>query len=290
VNTQAGLDASGPRLSYGWQVLLVDAAGLLTGVGVAATIDSEASPFGIAAATWYGVGLLGAPPVHYGNRNWTLGLASFAFRALVPPLVGVSGLVSACLSDNDFNRDCSRTGWAAGTLFGLAGAAAFDALVLAPARSTTPAPSGSWYGLQTLAVDLIGYGIGAFFSMREPREGQEKLHPALAMWVMDYLVGSIGAPIVHFVHGNVGIGFASLGTRLIIGPMGAVFGLMGACAATAGADDCAEHGAQFGLLGGSVVVALFDALVFAHEPAGNASASTLDVSIGAGSIGLHGLF
>jgi hypothetical protein len=38
------------------------------------------------------------------------------------------------------------------------------------------------------------------------------------------------------------------------------------------------------------VVALFDALVFAHEPASNASASSLGVSIGAGSIGLNGSF
>ena len=289
-NTRASRAASGPRSSYGWQVLLVDVAGLVAGVGVAASVENDASPFGMVAATWYGVGLLGAPPVHYGNGNWPLGMASFGFRALVPPLIGVSGLVSACLSENDFNSDCSRTGWAAGTLFGLAGAAAFDALVLAPAHAAAPMPSGSWYGLQILAVDAIGYAIGAFFTMREPREGREKLHPALSLWVMDYLVGTIGAPIVHFVHGNIGIGFASLGVRLIIGPMGALFGLIGACAATAGADDCAAEGAQYGLLGGSVVVALFDALVFAHEPASNASASSLGVSIGAGSIGLNGSF
>jgi len=289
-NTQASLEASGPRSSYGWQLLLVDVAGLAAGVGVAASVENDASPFGMVAATWYGVGLLGAPAVHYGNGNWPMGMASFGFRALVPPLIGVSGLVSACLSENDFNSDCSRTGWAAGTLFGLAGAAAFDALVLAPAHTGAPTPSGSWYGLQILAVDAIGYAIGAFFTMREPREGREKLHPALSLWVMDYLVGTIGAPIVHFVHGNIGIGFASLGVRLIIGPMGSLFGLIGACAATAGADGCAAEGAQYGLLGGSVVVALFDALVFAHEPASNASASSLGVSIGAGSIGLNGSF
>ena len=56
---------------------------------------------------------------------------------------------------------------------------------------------------------------------------------------MDYVIGSIGAPIVHFVHGNVGLGFASLGSRLILSPLGALIGLMGACAGTAGRGDCA---------------------------------------------------
>lgn len=176
-------------------------------------------------------------------------------------------------------------------VFGLVGAAAFDAFVLSGAsirEAPGPGPTGSWYGLQILTIDLAAYAIGAFYALRDPREGRDRPHPGLALWVMDYLIGAIGAPIVHFAHSNIGLGFASLGMRLILGPIGAVIGLMGTCAATAGSHDCAGEGAQYGLLGGSLAVALFDALVFARESADRATASNLDVTFGGGSIGLRG--
>jgi uncharacterized membrane protein YeaQ/YmgE (transglycosylase-associated protein family) len=273
---------------------MVDLAGLSIGIGVAASVESDAPGAGLVAATWYGVGVVGAPAVHYANRHWPLGLADFALRALFPPVVGAGGVLASCVYNDEFERSCSRSGWAGGMLVGLVGAAAFDALVLSNSGTRDgPGPGGSWYGLQTLAIDVIAYGIGAFYALRDPRAGKERPHPGLSLWVMDYLIGSIGSPIVHFAHGNIGFGFASLGMRLILGPMGAVIGLIGACAGTAGSDDCASEGAQYGLLGGSVAIALFDAFVFAREEdkssaTATASASNVDVTLGPGSVGLRG--
>jgi hypothetical protein len=262
---------------------------MAVGIGVAASVDSDATKLGLFTATWYGAGVVGAPAVHYAHRHWPVGLADFALRALFPPLAGFGGLLAACTYNDEFETSCARGGWSGGMLVGLVGAAAFDAFILSSASSVdAPGPGGSWYGLQILTIDLIAYGIGAFYALKDPREGHDRPHPGLALWIMDYLIGSIGAPIVHFAHSNIGLGFASLGMRLILGPMGAVIGLMGTCAGTAGSDHCARDGAQYGLFGGSLAIALFDALVFAREPEERTTASNLDVTFGAGSIGLHG--
>jgi hypothetical protein len=106
---------------------------------------------------------------------------------------------------------------------------------------------------------------------------------------MDYIIGTIGAPIVHFAHSNIGLGFASIGARLLLSPIGAVLGIIGACGPSAGSDDCTAECAQWGLLGGSLAIVLMDALVFAREeePKATASASPVDVSIGAGSLSMR---
>jgi hypothetical protein len=281
--------APAPEEWRGWQTLAVDLAGVAAGIGVAASVDSDASKLGLFTATWYGVGVVGAPAVHHANRRWPVGIADFAVRALFPPVVGVSGLLVSCVYNDEFDRGCARSGWSGGMLFGLAGAAAFDALLLSrSSERDSPGPGGSWYGLQILTIDVIAFGVGAFYAMKAPREGHDRPHPGLALWVMDYLIGSIGAPIVHFAHSNVGLGFASLGMRLFLSPMGAVIGLMGVCAATAGSDDCAGEGAQYGLFGGSLAIALFDAFALARESEDRATASNFDVTVGAGSIGLRG--
>jgi hypothetical protein len=103
---------------------------------------------------------------------------------------------------------------------------------------------------------------------------------------MDYLIGSIGAPIVHFAHGNVGRGFASLGVRLGLSPIGAVLGVIGACAGTAGNDHCASEGAQYGLFGGTLAMALLDAFVFARDAKEAPTASNVGFTVGAGSVGV----
>lgn len=269
---------------------MIDVAGLAIGVGVASSVDSTASEIGLVAGTWYGVGMVGAPVVHYANEHWPIGLADFGFRAVVPAVAGTVGLVVECI-DDEVDSDCVNKGFAVGMLVGLGGAALFDALVLSSASTRdAPGTDGAWYGLQIMAIDLIAYGFGVWLAVKEPREGKERPHPGLSLWVMDYIIGMIGAPIVHFAHSNIGLGFASLGARLLLSPLGAVLGIIGACGPTAGNDGCTAEGAQYGLLGGSLVIALFDALVFAHEKVPSkttASASNVNVSLGAGSLGLQ---
>ncbi len=276
----------------GWQSLMVDVAGLAIGLGVASSVDSTASEIGLVAGTWYGVGMVGAPVVHYANEHWPTGLADFGLRAIMPALLGTGGLFIECIGDNEFDGHCANKGFAVGMLAGLTGAAVFDAFVLSSASThDAPGTDGAWYGLQTLAIDLIAYGFGVWLAVKEPREGKDRPHPGLSLWVMDYVIGMIGAPIVHFAHSNLGLGFASLGARLLLSPFGAVIGIIGACGPTAGNDGCTAEGAQWGLLGGSLVVALLDAFVFAREKVPTSSAparaSNVNVTLGAGSLALQ---
>jgi hypothetical protein len=44
-----------------------------------------------------------------------------------------------------------------------------------------------------------------------------------------YGAGAIGAPSVHYAHGNVGLGLASFGLRTLVPPVSALFGLVGVC-------------------------------------------------------------
>lgn len=255
---------------YGWQTLAVDAGSLALAGAVAATVDVEPDPLNVLAATWYGASAVAAPAVHYAHDNWPLGLAAFGMRALAPPVIGFFGLVAACTANAEFEGDCARPGWAVGSLIGISGAALADALLLGYERPTDPPPPPtSWYGWQMLAIDLVGFGGGAVVAARNRRTDEgEEIHPALGLWAVGYTVGSIGGPTIHFAHGRVGIGFLSLGLRALAGPLlGVLPGLAGYCAATAGADDCAAHGAQWGLLGGAVAMSLFDALVLGYEPA-----------------------
>lgn len=69
-----------------------------------------------------------------------------------------------------------------------------------------------WYGAQTLAVDgmsnlLIGVGAATSGSNDAAVPGT-----LLALGIPTY---ELGAPIVHWAHGNVGTGFGSLGMRLL---------------------------------------------------------------------------
>lgn len=276
---------------YGWQLLLVDLAGLTTGVAVAASVEDDASTLGMLAGTWYGVSVIGAPAVHWAHDHWSLGASDFAMRAFAPPIVGMFGVLASCLVNEEFEDQCTQTGLGVGTLLGIGLASAFDALILArSAQKQAPRESGEWYGLQIMMVDLLGYLVGAYYAARGPQLEDEPMNPVIALWAMHYLITTLAAPIVHFVHGQVGYGFASLGSRLVIGPMGALIGVIGFCAAT-GTDDCAETGATWGLLGGGLIVALFDSFLFAYEPNdAPAQSSSIGVTVGPGSVGLAGRF
>src|SRR5688500_11890832 len=78
------------------------------------------------------------------------------------------------------------------------------------------AREGTWYGAHTLAVDgagLLAGGIAAATLDFSPRHEPPKLGLAAGVW---YGVGAVGAPAVHYAHGNVGLGMASLGFRTLI--------------------------------------------------------------------------
>ena len=76
--------------------------------------------------------------------------------------------------------------------------------------------------------------------------------------------------------------FGSLGLRSLVGPMGALPGVMGYCSASGGVEGCAGSGALFGLVGGLLAVDLFDALVLAHSDADVTGTSRFTPSVSAG--------
>lgn len=265
---------------YGWQLFVVDAASLATGAALAATLDfapdEQPSHLGLTAASWYGLGAVAAPAVHYAHGNTDSGFASLSLRLLVPPAVGLVGALSNCGRDRA-PVECEVNGFGGGTLAGLAGVAVLDAAVLARER---PRPALSrhqyWYGGTMLIIDGAAIGLGAFLGAtgdaesRAPEEdctGDEcKPTPRPAFpFISGYIVGLVAGPVVHFAHGNVGKGFISLGARALAPILLSGAGVLGYCTATAGVTDCSETGQVYGLLGGLAIVDIFDALVLAHD-------------------------
>jgi hypothetical protein len=74
---------------------------------------------------------------------------------------------------------------------------------------------------------------------------------------------------------------------LFVGPLGALPGMFGYCAAT-GTHDCFQIGAQWGLLGGALAVSLFDALVMARKQVSTQPTSGVTASLGPGTIAIGG--
>lgn len=283
---------------YGWQILAVDGAAIATGAVLANTLDfaprEQPSDLGMIGASWYGLGAVAAPGVHYAHGNAAIGTASLGLRVLVPPVAGFFGFLGSCMENGDVEHECVVDGYSVGTLVGLAGASAIDVGLLAWDRPKTDSkPAGSWYGWQLFIVDGAAIGTGIVIGASKPRnEEGERTDPVAAPWAMGYLVGLVAGPVVHFSHGRWGRAFISLGARALAGPMFAVMGVAGYCAATGGVSDCSKTGALYGLLGGLAIVDVFDALVLAHEEVepNQQARYTPTVSVGPNSLTVGGYF
>lgn len=279
---------------YALHVFAADLGSVLTGVVIGATLDADAAHrptnLGITAATWYGLGALAAPAVHYAHGNGGIGGASLGMRLFIPPLVSLFGFVGVCVSRGEFEADCRRDGLTGGSLVGLAGVAALDALVFANPRPRVEREK-HWYGWKLLALDGAGLLAGAYAAAKPPRaDSGETIDRPVAFWVPPYLIGLFGGPIIHATHGQWLRALGSFGLRGVVGPVAALPGLLGYCSTTGGVDECTSTGAQFGIVAGLLAVDLFDALVLAREDvepeAG--SAFTPTVSAGPGFIAVSG--
>lgn len=277
---------------YGWQIMAVDVAGVLSGVAVSQVADFDArdqpSRFGLTGGVWYGVGATAAPAVHYAHGGIGEGVSSFGLRLLAPPTVGMFAFLGNCLGSR-FDKGCAVDGFVGGSLVGLAGVSILDAAVLAHERPRPARPARQWYGYQTLVVDGASVVGGVALSLTARDKHGDPLHPALAIWVPGYVVGLFGGPIVHFAHGRWKTGLGSLGLRALAGPVGVLPGLMGYCAAVGGVRNCARAGAMWGLVGGFAVVSVVDAFALAYEPTPQKEAAyTPSISVGLGSIAVSG--
>jgi hypothetical protein len=232
-----------------------------------ASESSVRTPTGYAwvGTTWYGVGLVGAPAIHYAHGHMGRGLSSLALRAIAPPFLGLLGGGGACLGQNTFRQGCADAGLAIGSILGLALAAGADAALLAWERpDKTLSNAGMGYGWQLLLADAAWVGLGVGFGSRAANSGDDELGLVLNTWAPLYGFGLLSGPVIHFAHGEVGRGFLSLALRGLVGPLGLVPGMAGYCTATGGVKGCATRGIEWGLLGGALVVSMLDAFVLAR--------------------------
>jgi hypothetical protein len=131
-------------------------------------------------------------------------------------------------------------------------ALSFAAVSLAASPSFAedePTPTKTkWYGWQTLIAD--GGTVAATYVTGNP---------------FVFLGGyTLGAPIVHWAHGNVLNGFASLGVR-IVAPI--IAGFVAGSLDRGGVPDgrVNERAIGVGLLGGGLFASMFDAVVLARS-------------------------
>lgn len=142
----------------------------------------------------------------------------------------------------------------------------------APAGAEKPT-SSHWYGWQTLSIDGAVLATGLLPII--PKTSSPTANTTIAItWVSAY---ALGAPIVHWAHGQVGKGFGSMGMR-VVGPFAGVFlgaGVGFLTGADFGARDSngnalytstGETLMAAGFLAGFLTPMVIDAAVLAREP------------------------
>lgn len=159
-----------------------------------------------------------------------------------------------------------------------------------------PTHEARWYGWQPLIADGAATALivtGTVFVVRaaasDTSESSVVLLAPLSLGVLGYL---FAAPIIHWAHGRVGTGFASLALRAV-GPLAGV-GLGALVQGVAGHDNTAG-GIVGGLVGATAAVVVDDA-VLARETVVTRPVATMSIAPGvdrerrAGLLTLHGTF
>lgn len=97
------------------------------------------------------------------------------------------------------------------------------------ADESVEAPRQHWYGYQTLILDgaaSILLPIGIVLGVHEA-QGDNIPAGGLALGTLGTMTYLFGGPIVHWAHGHVGIGFLSLGLRILAPIAGLGLGAVG---------------------------------------------------------------
>jgi hypothetical protein len=84
----------------------------------------------------------------------------------------------------------------------------------------------TWYGWQNLVVDAAAVTVLAI--------GAANWNGGSGLRVAGGLGYVFGSPVVHWIHGNIGPGFGSLGMRVLLPPIGLVVGLVVGAISAAG--------------------------------------------------------
>ncbi len=213
---------------YGWQIWAADAANIALGLAImsqAPADPADVSPrLGYVAATWQLGGMLTAPSIHFAHGNVARGFASFGMRAVLP-FVALPSLLHCSPDYRDICMQRTAQWVSLGALFAVS---AMDGAFFARNdRSTRQETQGDWYGWQGLILDGAGLSIGLSVAIANAhRDSQASGANARAsrpasfaenMTIPLWALGVVGGPIIHWSHGRLGIGFASLGMRLLGG-------------------------------------------------------------------------
>jgi hypothetical protein len=126
------------------------------------------------------------------------------------------------------------------------------------ATSVAATEPREWYGYYNLAFDSAAVGVLAISRTFRTTEGQTNLA------VASLVIYTLGGPLVHFGHGKVGTGFASLGLRAGGPLVAAGVGCVVTVAVSPGAPACAI-GAGGGAVVGAAIAVVLDATVLAYK-------------------------
>lgn len=255
---------------YGWRIWAADASSAAIGLAImsqAPPYSGDASPrLGYVSATWRLSGMLAAPAIHFLHGNVSRGLVSMAMRIGMPwPfLVGLYGC------RYEYSSECMQKTSQWISLASLVTISALDGAFLARTNSQSNRDlQREWYGWQGLIVDGAALGVGLSVAIASAdRQDQSSTSFAKNVFLPVWAIGVIGGPVVHWSHGRVGVGLASLALRLFGGiAMAAVPLWISDCIATHSLcrTDELEPMLGWSRLSGQLAVTLLDDLVLARR-------------------------
>jgi hypothetical protein len=118
------------------------------------------------------------------------------------------------------------------------------------------------YRLQLWALDGAAVAAGLAIALLDETE---RPTPMVFAASAAYGFGAAAGPAVHWANGWRGMGFASLGVRLLLPPIASLVGVVGSCLAQAYNRHCGSEGARFGFAAGVVGASAIDGLLFSNE-------------------------
>ena len=126
------------------------------------------------------------------------------------------------------------------------------------------APSERWYGYQTLLLDVVPLVAVPVGGVLAAEEGRADGNPIVGVSVLGVGASAylLGGPIVHWAHGRVGVGFLSLGLR-VLGPL-AGLGL-GAVTSEIATGSKNQDGIPVGAALGALAAIVFDGAVLGWQ-------------------------
>lgn len=151
---------------------------------------------------------------------------------------------------------------AAAVLVGAEGARADDA-----SPRPDPPRQDRWYGYQTLIADGVAIATsstGVALTVSEAKAGGNDANPlpGLALAGLGATTYLLGAPIVHWAHGRVGVGFISLGMRILAPLAGLGLGAVGSELANGSKN---QIGIPIGAAAGALTAVLLDATLLGWQ-------------------------